>query len=145
LPIWKAACANVKGFPIRFPDLSLPAFVSLLYDEDCMVCAKKCTKIDFHMRIRCCSECAPANVVHFEQSRRLIGQVCRWGYWLRGSVSSYSRRCPKPCLGKAFQWQHLPQSTRYNTPYIFKPHMELWQVGPFASLRAIETARTATY
>ncbi|KAL0946615.1 hypothetical protein HGRIS_012812 [Hohenbuehelia grisea] len=62
--IWKAACANLEGFPECPPDISIPQFVNLAFSTHCHRClSRNASHTIWVSRIRLCRSCFEGSTV----------------------------------------------------------------------------------
>ncbi|KAI0768389.1 hypothetical protein BC629DRAFT_1536111 [Irpex lacteus] len=59
--IWKAALANLPALPPCPDDLSVPAYVNLVFSENCHICMKRTKDVYWLSRIRLCDKCRKKN------------------------------------------------------------------------------------
>ncbi|KIM88893.1 hypothetical protein PILCRDRAFT_813893 [Piloderma croceum F 1598] len=64
ISVWKAARANVPGFPDCFPGMNEAQFANLAFDQHCHVClAPNIRSVDWVLRVRLCPKCTKTSYV----------------------------------------------------------------------------------
>ncbi|KAJ2994548.1 hypothetical protein NUW54_g7534 [Trametes sanguinea] len=77
-PLWRAAIANVEGFPLCPPYMAEPAYVHLMFNTNCHACSRVgVTSIDFPWGVRYCKKCRSDRTIPVNEANAFVRQVVK--------------------------------------------------------------------